>query len=111
MKIIDKNADDQVSFLEFQNMVEGHVLDHSIAGVYFVIVTLSEAEAIRAALHHEKRLHGLTKKDDDGKYSKRRSGTRMEHCSYRHSDFYDLIPLLMSSIESHLSNKPKQVFF
>ena len=72
MKIIDKNADDQVSFLEFQNMVEGHVLDHSIAGVYFVIVTLSEAEAIRAALHHEKRLHGLTKKDDDGKYSKRR---------------------------------------
>ena len=32
----------------------------------------------------------------------------MEHCSYRHSDFYDLIPLLMSSIESHLSNKPKQ---
>ena len=35
----------------------------------------------------------------------------MEHCSYRHSDFYDLIPLLMSSIESHLSNKPKQVFF
>ena len=70
MKIIDKNADDQVSFLEFQNMVEGHVLDHSIAGVYFVIVTLSEAEAIRAALHHEKRLHGLTKKDDDGKYSK-----------------------------------------
>ena len=33
----------------------------------------------------------------------------MEHCSYRHSDFYDLIPLLMSSIESHLSNKPKQV--
>ena len=28
-----------------------------------------------------------------GKYSKRRSGTRMEHCSYRHSDFYDLITL------------------
>ena len=35
----------------------------------------------------------------------------MEHCSYRHSDFYDLITLGMSSIESHLSNKPKQVFF
>ena len=35
----------------------------------------------------------------------------MEHCSYRHSDFYDFITLLMSSIESHLSNKPKQVFF
>ena len=35
----------------------------------------------------------------------------MEHCSYRYSDFYDLITLLMSSIESHLSNKPKQVFF
>ena len=46
-----------------------------------------------------------------GKYSKQRSGTRMEHRSYRHSDFYDLIPLLMSSIESHLSNTPKQVFF
>ena len=35
----------------------------------------------------------------------------MEHCSYRHSDFYQLITLLMSSTESHLSNKPKQVFF
>ena len=35
----------------------------------------------------------------------------MEHCSYCHSDFYSLIPLLMSSIESHLSNKLKQVFF
>ena len=35
----------------------------------------------------------------------------MEHCSHRHSDFYDLVPLLMSSIESHLSNMPKQVFF
>ena len=29
----------------------------------------------------------------EGKYFKRRSGTRMEHCSYRHSDFYDLITL------------------
>ena len=28
-----------------------------------------------------------------GKYFKRRSGTRMEHCSYRHSDFYQLITL------------------
>ena len=35
----------------------------------------------------------------------------MEHSSYRYSDFYQLITLLMSSIESHLSNKPKQVFF
>ena len=35
----------------------------------------------------------------------------MEHCSYRHSNFYYLITLLMSSIELHLSNKPKQVFF
>ena len=43
-----------------------------------------------------------------GKYSKRRSGTRMEHCSYRPSVLFDLIPLLMSSIESYLSNKPKQ---
>ena len=25
-------------------------------------------------------------------------------CSYRHSDLYQLIPLSMSSIESHLSN-------
>ena len=32
----------------------------------------------------------------------------MEHCSYRHSVLFDLIPLLMSSMESHLSNKPKQ---
>ena len=44
----------------------------------------------------------------EGKDSKRRSGTRMEHCSYRHSGLFDLIPLLMSSIESYLSNKPKQ---
>ena len=35
----------------------------------------------------------------------------MEHCSYRHSNFYILITLLRSSVESHLSNKPKQVFF
>ena len=35
----------------------------------------------------------------------------MEHCSYRHSDFYQLITFLMFYIESHLSNKPKQVFF
>ena len=27
----------------------------------------------------------------EGKYSKRRSGTRMEHCSYRHSVLFDLI--------------------
>ena len=32
----------------------------------------------------------------------------MEHCSYRHSNFYNLVSLLMSSIELHLSNKPKQ---
>ena len=44
----------------------------------------------------------------EGKYSKRRSGTRMEHCSYRYSVFFDMIPLLMSSIDSYLSNKPKQ---
>ena len=40
--------------------------------------------------------------------SKRRSGTRMEHCSYCHSVLFDLIRFLMYSIESHLSNKPKQ---
>jgi len=49
---------------------------------------------------------------DAGKYSKRKSEQReWKHCSYCHSDFYQLITLLMSSIESHLSNKPKQVFF
>ena len=44
-----------------------------------------------------------------GKYFKRRErASRIwKHCSYRHSDFYDLITLLMSSIESRLSNKPK----
>ena len=39
----------------------------------------------------------------EGKYSKiekRRSGTRMEHCCYRWSGLFDMIPLLMSSIES-----------
>ena len=40
-------------------------------------------------------------------FSKRRSGTRMEHCSYRHSVLFELIPLLMPSIELYLSNKPK----
>ena len=29
-------------------------------------------------------------------------------CNYRCCDFYELIPLLMSFIESQLSNKPKQ---
>ena len=29
-------------------------------------------------------------------------------CNYRYSDFYYLISFLMSSIESYLSNKPKQ---
>ena len=43
-----------------------------------------------------------------GKYLKRRSGTRMEHCSYLYSNFYYLISLLMSFIELYLSNKPKQ---
>ena len=32
----------------------------------------------------------------------------MEHCSYRHSDFYYLISHLMIFVESYLSNKPKQ---
>ena len=33
----------------------------------------------------------------------------MEHCSYRHSDFYYLISLSMSCMESHLSNqRPNQ---
>ena len=40
--------------------------------------------------------------------SKRRSGTRMEHCSYCNSVLFDLIRFIMYSIESHLSNKPKQ---
>ena len=66
MRIIDKNADDNVSFPEFKGMVEGHILDHSIAGVHFVVVTLAEAEAIRAAIHHEQRMGGLTKADGGG---------------------------------------------
>ena len=33
---------------------------------------------------------------------------KWKHCSYCYSDFYLLIPHLMSSIESYLSNKPKQ---
>ena len=43
--------------------------------------------------------------------AKERASRIWKHCSYRHSDFYQLITLLMSSIELHLSNKPKQVFF
>ena len=42
-------------------MVEGHTLDHSINGVYFVVVTLAEAEALRAVLHGESNMGGLTK--------------------------------------------------
>ena len=37
-------------------------------------------------------------------------GYNLHHnrCNYRYSNFYYLISLLMSFIESHLSNKPKQ---
>ena len=42
-----------------------------------------------------------------GKYLSEGAAREWKHCSYRHSDFYQLITLLMSSIESHLSNKPK----
>ena len=48
---------------------------------------------------------------DVSKFKAKERASRMEHCSYRLSDFYLVITLLMSSIESHLSNKPKQVFF
>ena len=61
MKIVDKNADSIVTFPEFKGMVEGHTLDHSINGVYFVVVTLAEAEALRAVLHGESNMGGLTK--------------------------------------------------
>ena len=43
--------------------------------------------------------------------AKERASRNGSTVSYRHSDFYQLITLLMSSIELHLSNKPKQVFF
>ena len=52
--------------------------------------------------------HVVTEENRIGKSFKRKSGTRMEHCSYRYSVLFDLIPLLMSSIESYLSNKSKQ---
>ena len=42
------------------------------------------------------------------KYKAKERASRMEHCSYHHSVLFDLIPILLSSIESHLSNKPKQ---
>ena len=41
------------------------------------------------------------------KQQRGKSGTRMEHCSYCHSDFYWLFSLLMHCMESQLSNKPK----
>jgi hypothetical protein len=62
MKIVDKNADSIVTFPEFKGMVEGHTLDHSINGVYFVVITLAEAEALRAVLHNESKMGGLTKR-------------------------------------------------
>ena len=43
------------------------------------------------------------------KQQRGKSGTRMEHCSYRHSDFYWLFSLLMHCMESQLSNqRPNQ---
>ena len=58
----------------------------------------------------------LERKDDGtgdkpGKYTKTKAkerASRMEHCSYRYSDFDYLIPLLTYIMESQLSNKPKQ---
>ena len=41
----------------------------------------------------QKDLQSIKRESGRGKYSKRRSGTRMEHCSYRHSNFFDLITL------------------
>ena len=61
LPIVDGNRDDAVNFHDFQRMVEGHLLSHSIKGVYFVSITLAEAEAIRALMHAEKSIGGLTK--------------------------------------------------
>ena len=44
-----------------------------------------------------------------GKYFKRQLPQKVV-CNYRQSDFYEFIPLLLSSVESQLSNKPKQCY-
>jgi hypothetical protein len=68
-----------------------------------------EAEELRA--EEQAIARAEAEKQQRGKYyQKRRSGTRMEHCSYRHSDFYWLFSLLMHCMESQLSNKPKSVY-
>ena len=55
---------------------------------------LSEEEKAEA----EKRSLAEVERLQAGKYLS--EGARMEHCSYRHSDFYQSIPILMSFIES-----------
>ena len=39
LQIVDGNRGDAVNFHDFQRMVEGHLLSHSIKGVYFVSIT------------------------------------------------------------------------
>ena len=45
-----------------------------------------------------------------GKYSKANAVPQNVAGYYRSSNFYSCNPLLLSFIESHLSNKPKQVY-
>ena len=60
-----------------------------------------EAEELRA--EEQAIARAEAEKQQRGKY------TRMEHCSYRHSDFYWLFSLLMHCMESQLSNqRPNQ---
>ena len=68
-----------------------------------------EAEELRA--EEQAIARAEAEKQQRGKYSSEWSGTRMEHCSYRHSDFYWLFSLLMHCMESQLSNqRPNSVY-
>ena len=86
-----------IGAISFDNLDTLHEEDPELAVKLFTAFGIAGVAKLRARLT-----------SSQGEYSKRRSGTRMEHCSYRYSVLFDLIPLLMSSIESFLSNKPKQ---
>ena len=60
-----------------------------LISVALLIYEIKNAPSYQRAVRHAEQ-----RKRETGKYSKRKSEHRvMEHCSYRHSDFYDLIPL------------------
>ena len=67
--------------------------------------------AVILIIQESEEVHDKTYAIEVSKYKAKRACVYGKHCSYRHSVLFDSIPLLMSSIESHLSNKPKSSLF